>query len=505
MTLVLLLLLCTGAAFAGTTDMQLFVNGKSVTTDVSPVIVGNRMLIPARAVFEAAGGTVKWDETSPQYVGISYGEKEITLTINAKQANVNGAVKTLDVPAQLVHDRTLIPVRFVAENLGFQVDYNDASRVVAIAAPVSTPPTIATPPALSTPPAVSTPPAISTSPGITTQPGVVPPGVAPPSDSTLNQITAISLAPTEEGYRVTVTADAPITQHQESSLTDPFRFITDLKGFTWDQQDFKLEPSENDQGLIQTVRASQFDADTVRVVTDLTANVKGRISFSQDQYSMYIDFDKNASSKPKTLADVLVVVDPGHGGLDPGSRAMSGKTVILTEKETTLDIGTRLNKKLQAAGIRTEMTRTGDTLADPASPNATVDLRARANKVNNFGATLCISIHNNSAPGISSAKGTETLYYDTPGKLEYGFSSKELATRIQKNMIAYCGTYDRGPKERPELGMLRMTNMPTVIVEGAFLSNPDDLKKLQSEEFREQYASAVADAVIQYLHDVYPE
>lgn len=501
LTLVLLLLLCTGVIFAGTTDMQLFVNGKSVTTDVSPVIVDNRMLIPARAVFEAAGGTVKWDEATPQYVGISYGENEITLTINSKQANVNGTVKTLDVPAQLVKDRTLIPVRFVAENLGFQVDYNDASREVAITAPaLPAPPAAVTPPGITTSAAVSTPPAVSSPPGIAT-----PPGVGPSSDSNLNQITSISFDPTADGCRITVAASAPIQTHQESSLTNPFRFITDIKGFTWDQQDFKLQPDENNRSLVQTVRASQFDADTVRIVTDLSANVKGQISFSPDQKSMYIDFDNDTGHKPKTLSDVLVVVDPGHGGLDPGSQAMSGKTVVLTEKETTLDIATRLNKKLQAAGIHTEMTRTGDTLADPASPNATVDLKARANKVNNFGATLCISIHNNSAPGISSAKGTETLYYDTPGKLEYGFSSKELASRIQKNMIADCGTYDRGIKERPELGMLRMTNMPTVIVEGAFLSNPDDLKKLQSEEFREQYATAVADAVIQYLHDVYPQ
>ncbi len=473
--MLLLLVGSTAAAFANQTDMQLIVNGKSVTTDVSPVIVNSRMLIPARAVFEAAGATVSWEESMPQYVGIRYGTNDITLTIGSTSASVNGQIKTLDVPAQIVNNRTLIPVRFAAENLGFQVGYDDASRVVTVTAP--------------------------TSGGSDSENG----GSVTPEAPDLDEITGISFATLENSHRVTITADAPIITHTETSLTGPYRFVADIKGFAWSNDDFNLSADKTDNILVTNVRAAQFTEDTVRIVTDLTSDVKGTVSFSSDKKTMYIDFAKIVDKKPKTLADVLIVIDPGHGGPDPGSQGKENGVAVVNEKDVNLDVAVRLNQKLQAAGLKTKMTRTGDTYADPSSANAAEDLHARANMANSWDATLCIAIHNNSAGNITSAKGTETLYYDTDGKALYGMSSKELATRIQKNMVQYCGTYNRGPKERPELGMLRLPNMPAVIVEGAFVTNAEDRALMQTDAFRENYARAVADAVIQYLNEIYPQ
>ena len=116
---------------AAPTDVKLVINNQPVSADVMPFIENGRTLVPARAVFEALGGTVKWDQSN-YIVTIEYDSTTVILKINDTVATVNGNNKTLDVPATIKNGRTIIPVRFVAEELGFLVGWNNSTRTVTI-------------------------------------------------------------------------------------------------------------------------------------------------------------------------------------------------------------------------------------------------------------------------------------------------------------------------------------------------------------------------------------
>lgn len=120
---------------AGATS--LVVDGTNVQTDVPPVIVDGRTLVPVRALFESLGATVGWEE-STQTATATKGNTVISMQIGNTTAYVNGVAKTLDVPAQTIEGRTMAPARFVAESLNATVNWDSASDTVKISTSGST-------------------------------------------------------------------------------------------------------------------------------------------------------------------------------------------------------------------------------------------------------------------------------------------------------------------------------------------------------------------------------
>lgn len=114
---------------AGATS--LVVDGTNVQTDVPPVIVDGRTLVPVRALFESLSATVGWEE-STQTATATKGSTVISMQIGNTTAYVNGVAKTLDVPAQTIEGRTMAPARFVAESLNATVNWDSASDTVKI-------------------------------------------------------------------------------------------------------------------------------------------------------------------------------------------------------------------------------------------------------------------------------------------------------------------------------------------------------------------------------------
>ena len=105
--------------------------GKTVVNDVSPIIRNDRTMLPARFVAENLGARVEWFETE-QKVKISSDNIEILLFINSDNAVVNGENIQLDSAVFIENDRTYTPVRFIAEKLGAKVEWNEGSRTVLI-------------------------------------------------------------------------------------------------------------------------------------------------------------------------------------------------------------------------------------------------------------------------------------------------------------------------------------------------------------------------------------
>jgi len=181
--------------------VKVVVDGSPIYLDAPPVILGGRVLVPLRGVFERLGATVIWDPAS-QTVRAQRGPTGVALTIGASQAAVNGQPEPLDTPALLIGGRTMVPLRFISQALGAGVGWDAASYTVQItsqAATAAPPPALTAPPVLPpAPPSVSYPPApyppAGSPPGsyppAQPQQPVPPPPAAPAITGTVMQVNA---------------------------------------------------------------------------------------------------------------------------------------------------------------------------------------------------------------------------------------------------------------------------------------------------------------------------
>lgn len=112
-------------------EIKITVRGVIVECDVPPVIKDGRTLIPVRAVMLGLGAEVKWDELA-RTVTVTRSGKTVTLNLMSGDAFVNGRKVELDVPAQIIKNRTFVPLRFIAESLGEKVEYVEQTGEINI-------------------------------------------------------------------------------------------------------------------------------------------------------------------------------------------------------------------------------------------------------------------------------------------------------------------------------------------------------------------------------------
>jgi len=185
---------------------------------------------------------------------------------------------------------------------------------------------------------------------------------------------------------------------------------------------------------------------------------------------------------------MIICIDPGHGGSDPGA---VGK--VSTEKDNSLSICLKLRSLLEYFDHEVIMTR--DTDKDVAYPgaSASVELQARCDISNNANADLFLSVHCNSYsnPG---AHGTETFYMEgsTKGSL--------LAQYIHGELVG-MGLTNRGTKTAG-FKVLRSTDAPAALVELAFISNPEEEAMLADENMQEAFAEAICRGIQNYGREV---
>ena len=121
----------TASAHDSYDDIKVKINGKKLEFDVKPQLINGRTMVPLRAIFEALGATVNWDDAT-QTVVFTRNFTAVVMTINSPVMYVNGNAVTLDTPACLVDRRTMVPVRAVSEAFGTKVDWDDATQTVDI-------------------------------------------------------------------------------------------------------------------------------------------------------------------------------------------------------------------------------------------------------------------------------------------------------------------------------------------------------------------------------------
>lgn len=232
---------------------------------------------------------------------------------------------------------------------------------------------------------------------------------------------------------------------------------------------------------IITAIYSTYENDTN--VISITINPEYVATVSTDNAHMIFGFSK----KPQAKKKLKIFIDPGHGGSDPGaiySKIVNGKKVSFNEKDLNLDISLRLKEKLKSMGYEVHMSRETDKF---------VDLYDRTKMANSLNADLFISIHNNATEN-SQTRGTMVLY--NPNENPNNFiSNKQFAQIVLDQIIKEVGTQNKGIMARPNLAVLRTSDMPAVLVEVAFGTNSADLELLLNDSFKENVAQAIANAV----------
>lgn len=176
-----------------------------------------------------------------------------------------------------------------------------------------------------------------------------------------------------------------------------------------------------------------------------------------------------------------VVIDPGHGGKDPGAIGIGG----LREKDITLSIAQMVFlKSLSYPELHIILSRRDDHYIYPTD---------RVIAANKLGADLYVSIHAN-AHSSPNASGIETLVHETKGK---DTPCYHLAEILQRNLVAATGAQDRGIKWAPLF--IRRATMPAALVEVGFVTNPLEARLLQSITYQSKIADAVLHGILDYL------
>ena len=207
-----------------------------------------------------------------------------------------------------------------------------------------------------------------------------------------------------------------------------------------------------------------------------------------------ITSNQNSSYKKKRVNEFLelptvkqnkfyVVIDPGHGGPDPGAIGIGG----LRETDVVLEVSKIVKKFLSEKGVKVRLTRKNEV---------DLDLPPRVYFANKTDADIFISIHANASRGKRrDINGLETYYFR-------GWRGRLLAKRIQKQILRVSpGSPDRGVKQG-RFYVIKNTRMPAVLVEIGFLTGRLDARRLEKTAHRKRIAYAIAKGILEYLSKV---
>jgi N-acetylmuramoyl-L-alanine amidase len=297
---------------------------------------------------------------------------------------------------------------------------------------------------------------------------------------------------TEEGIRP-----------KASMIANPTRLIIDLPGVNLGKPSITQDKIS---GYVTEVRVGQFNPYTTRIVVELGQEfsmrpweVKVRSLAPNRWYVQLSDFQPHrVYSLPPEESPVAItvplpnpsspvyrggsrytiVIDPGHGGRDPGAIGLNG----LQEKRVVLSISAEVAKILKQRGFNVVMTRSGDSF---------VSLLGRVKRAENSKANLFVSIHANAVGGNKSqVNGLETYYFS---------SGYRLALSIHRSILRGVTVGGNRGVKKARFYVLRKTSMPSALVEVGFVTGRVDNRNLNSASYRQKMAEAIANGITEYL------
>jgi|SRR5271170_5628571 len=276
---------------------------------------------------------------------------------------------------------------------------------------------------------------------------------------------------------------------------------------------FRVVSSTHDL-IILTNRTSRLVFNTDSPEAEING-VDARLSFPVAKGALISQLDLDAAIKPLVFLQkpspkriTTICLDPGHGGKDTGNRAWN--FFWHNEKNYTLPLALELREQLRALGFNVILTRSSDTF---------VELPARPAIANKAGADLFISLHFNAAQtDKNNVQGPET-YCITPvganssnaGNIEFSSAigtgptianrvedkSLLFAYQIQKSLVENLHVEDRSVR-RARFAVLRDAQMPAILIEGGYMTNPGESKKIYDAAWRKQLAAAIVKGILNY-------
>ena len=519
---------------------KLVINGETLTDlPMNPIIFNDRAVVPVREVFEALGATVVYNGNN-NTVTVNYGTKKVVLTIGMQTAMVNGIRKTIPdgVGAKLIgkwgeYPKTMVPVRFISENIGLSVGYDGENKIISVTekSPRPTANPTATPKPTRTPTPVKT---------------------ASPRDPddedeeiTTATLTKIRYDVEDDVVIIKVNADSKISKISNPVLTSSGVVYIDVFG----AENALPNKTEIYEDVVETVRVGQHD-DYVRIAVDTDGVKKYSAALSSTKKSITLklsgsrtaDVDipeetPTPSTSPSTKPTVsptetpestpkaieydsrkIVVLDAGHGGIDPGASgflmtdeekeayidAVENDDSLISsmkhgtgeewyEKTIALSVVKKIKENLEDNDIEVILTRRGDTYPT---------LDERPELANEEGAVIFVSVHLNSTLSeVTMANGVEVYYSTQNNDDELGVTSQELAQEILDCVIDATDANSRGVKSG-NLLVNRKCMMPSVLIELGFMNNPEELEHLIDEDYQDKLAAGIARGIIQMHEEI---
>jgi N-acetylmuramoyl-L-alanine amidase len=352
------------------------------------------------------------------------------------------------------------------------------------------------------------------------------------------RVDAVRIATRADQTRVALDLSSP-GEHAVFTLSNPDRIVIDLKS---GRLNSTALPLPNGQGVVRRIRGANRDDGSVRVVLDLARPVEPK-SFlvaanGRQSDRLVIDLGPGVLDAPLSPApaepsvpllpsrsrDLVIAIDAGHGGKDPGARGPNGAR----EKDVVLQISRRLAAAIEAEpGMRAVLTRSGD---------AFVPLRTRMERARQAEADLFLSIH---ADAFRDRRVRGTTVYALSNKGASDEASRRLAERenealvggvsladkdqmlasvlldlsqnaslsasidVGDQILAQIGQFGRLRKRSVQQApflVLKSPDVPSLLIETAFISNAEDERNLSSSQYQQRLAGAILGGVRDYFY-----
>ena len=495
---------------------KISIDSKEVNTDFPGIVFNNVTMVPLRAVFEQLGGTVIWNSKT-QLMDITYNEFKLQFKNNDTKVNFNGQIIKLNAPAKKINDRLLVPTDFfknlqdtslTIDNKAKSINISQISSLKDVLSETSNGKDIITI-------KVNNPKGIEsyrlTNPNrIVVDLKNVKTDKVQPIITNLSLVSGIDISAIEPNLtRVTINLQGmenfsvnKLTGGCKITITKPINAeLSYVNNFTesYDLENNKYTitiPASSPISLQQeTISINDSLVNNIEINRDMETSDTNIVFHTKKEFKFYTSYNEKREQTEINLLtpakddEQLVVIDAGHGGVDPGTVGNSVK-----EKDVNLAIALKLEALLKAKNIKSFMLRQDDTF---------VGLYDRPYIANALNATLFLSIHNN---GIDNNKvsGTETLYF--PEKAgDTSFTGQKFAKLIQDLLINNLKSVNRKTVARPGLVVLKYAKMPSALAEIGFVTNKNEAKNLQSEAYQQKTAQALCDAIVPALEQIKSE
>lgn len=475
------------STFAQSSEIKILLDNTPLETVVPSVIENDRLFFSARNVVEALGGRITWFPAL-KLMTIKINGHTVSLIIDDPFLEIDEKVVPLEIPARIIDSRVMIPLEVIKIIAEVDIKWENQTKTLSI--------------------------------------------------NTLRpHLLEVRSYSHPEKTRVVIDLSEK-TEFRAEKLINPDRIFIDIMGSITKLDDTSKQ-IKIDDGVVKTVRTAQFNEEITRIVFDLYQEAKYELFSLIEPDRVVIDIFKSGEEAaifetlpakpeekptpgPEITGKRVVIIDPGHGGKDPGAIGPTG----LKEKEVTLGIALYLEKLLKGAGIPTYLTRSKDKF---------VYLEDRTNFANQKNGFVFVSLHANSVLNHRpTATGIETFLLSSK---YIGASARDVADRenrasrahpdvdtdlaliiadleesanikysfdfadiIQKKLVDYLKLENRGIKQAPFV-VLKGANMAAVIVEVGFISNPKEEKLFKTNKFRENAAQALFEAIKYYIEN----